>query len=217
MRARLTNAPEHLSRGGNPWDDWQSPELVFSQTCGLPFRKHLHDRVNYVATPDYNLPDCRAGFYYSVVISSKRHLNDGPLKAAVNDPISQSGWAALHTWAVANSVDIEDILLTGAHAASLQAVATGQADLATLDAVTWRNLEHAHEVPDNVYILDHTAQTPGLPFICSTFTDPEQVKLALERSLNGLSSENTALLGISGLVNFHISDYLEHSIPPKIE
>ena len=44
VRTRLGEGPEHLVRAGDPWEHWQSPDLLLSQTCGLPFRSDFMTR-----------------------------------------------------------------------------------------------------------------------------------------------------------------------------
>ena len=61
LRARGLPAPDSLTRTADPWLDWTAPDLVLSQTCSLPFRAHLSDRVTIVGTPDYGLPDSPPG------------------------------------------------------------------------------------------------------------------------------------------------------------
>ena len=37
IRAELGYGPEHLTRTDDPWPVWQSPDLLFAQTCGWKF------------------------------------------------------------------------------------------------------------------------------------------------------------------------------------
>ena len=61
------NAPKTLSRGADPWDQWQSRDLLLSQTCGLPYRAKLSETVSLVGTPNYDLP-CSPGHYFSAIV-----------------------------------------------------------------------------------------------------------------------------------------------------
>ena len=62
LRSHGIAAPDTLTRGANAyWDAWTAADLVFSQTCGFPFRARLHDHVTLIGTPDYGLPDCPDG------------------------------------------------------------------------------------------------------------------------------------------------------------
>ena len=53
--------PPALTRGEDPWDHWQAPDLTLSQTCSLPYRARLHDKVALVGTPVYMSPEAFHG------------------------------------------------------------------------------------------------------------------------------------------------------------
>lgn len=59
IRQHLGFGPDTLSRGLDPWEIWQSPDLVLAQTCGMPFRTRLHRDVALIGTPDYGVPVAR--------------------------------------------------------------------------------------------------------------------------------------------------------------
>ncbi|MFN7224061.1 MAG: hypothetical protein ACK4MS_08580, partial [Paracoccaceae bacterium] len=70
LRDRGRDAPQALTRGEAAcWPAWQAPDLVLSQTCGLPFRSRLHDHVTLIGTPDYGVEGCAPGYYRSVLIA----------------------------------------------------------------------------------------------------------------------------------------------------
>jgi hypothetical protein len=48
---------------------WTDPGLILSQTCGRPYKAHLHGQVRLVGTPDYGLRAARPGHYQSLVIA----------------------------------------------------------------------------------------------------------------------------------------------------
>ena len=62
IHQRLENSgvesPAKLERNGVGLDFWSDGNLIFSQTCGLPYRKYLHDKVGLVATPDFAIEGC---------------------------------------------------------------------------------------------------------------------------------------------------------------
>ena len=76
---------------------WQSPDLLFSQTCGYPLTHALAGRVALVATPHYAADGCFGPNYCSIVFARR----EAPLPAfrgsiaAVNNPDSMSGMLAL--------------------------------------------------------------------------------------------------------------------------
>ncbi len=68
LRVAGQPAPEALTRSGSPWDHWQHPELILSQTCGLPYRAQLVGQVTLIASPVHDL-DCPPGHYFSVIVA----------------------------------------------------------------------------------------------------------------------------------------------------
>ena len=104
LRAEGHQAPDTLTRGsGAYWPAWEAPDLVFSQTCGFPYRARLHGTVTLIGTPDYGVAECPPGHYCSVFVA-RTDDDRGPLSAysgaafAFNDDLSQSGWAAVKKW-----------------------------------------------------------------------------------------------------------------------
>jgi len=55
---------------------WRAPELLFSQTCSLPFNTKLADVTEIVGTPDYGLDGCPPGHDRSEIIVRKDAPND---------------------------------------------------------------------------------------------------------------------------------------------
>ena len=58
-------APNQLSLDAEEMQVWNDPELVFSQTCGMPYRKFLHNKVQLVGTPIYDIGIFPEGYYCS--------------------------------------------------------------------------------------------------------------------------------------------------------
>jgi len=212
LRARGGAAPEALARGGDPWTIWQDPSLVLSQTCGLPFRARLHDKVALVATPDYGLPGCPSGYYNSVIIARPGPLPHRP-RLAINDPLSQSGWAALVAWIAAKNIARGPVTVTGAHAASARAVAEGLADLAAIDAQTWRLLLR-YAGADPAFEIARTPPTPGLPLITSLAHAPEDIAKAVAQACAAIDPATRAALDLQGIVQIDKAAYLALPLPP---
>lgn len=213
LRAGGITAPDELCRDADPWAIWQDPGLVLAQTCGLPFRARLHDKVALVATPDYGLPGCPPGHYNSVIIARPGPLPDRP-RLAINDPLSQSGWAALAAWIAAQRVAPGPITVTGAHAASARAVADGVADLAAIDAQTWRLLLR-HAGADPGLEIARTPPTPGLPLITALAQPPTAVAQAVAQGLAWLDPAARAALDLRGIVQIEKAAYLALPLPPE--
>ena len=219
IREQLGYGPTELTHDRDPWDIWQSSELVFSQTCGLPFRAGLHDKVQLIGTPDYGLIDCPAGYYNSViVVSLASNIRD--LKSlegqsmAYNEGLSQSGWAAPQAHLKQANVSFETGPCTGSHKASAQAVATGGADFAAIDGLTWEMLRvNIPEVTDKIRVLDRTLPTPALPYITSMPQDAGTIANAVESAIKSLPTAARETLHLKGLVRLSPSAYLEMPLP----
>ncbi|MBO6604456.1 MAG: PhnD/SsuA/transferrin family substrate-binding protein [Roseicyclus sp.] len=212
LRRLGLDAPAALTRDTDPWEIWQSPDLILAQTCGLPYRARLAPHVTLVTTPDYALPGCPPGHYNSVIVA--RSTKPGP-RPAVNDALSQSGWAALSDWAAATGHRLDAPLMTGAHEASARAVAEARADLAAIDAQTWRLLtRHAPFTADLVEVA-RTAPTPGLPLITAGSQSPAPIRAALDSALAALDPADRAALGLHGFSDISESTYLAQPMPPK--
>ena len=151
----------------DPMAQWHDPALLFSQTCGMPYRKRLHGKVQLVASPIHHL-DAPEGHYYSVIITRKSddrtQLSDfatAPL--AVNDPISQSGYSAPMTLAASLGFQFSNIRPSGAHRNSARMVADGRADIAAIDAVTWELIKRWDDFAGELRELTQTPPTRPCP------------------------------------------------------
>ena len=71
IRDQLGFGPDTLTREIGFMEAWESPDLLLSQTCGMPYRLRLRPKVTLVGTPDFALPDCPPGYYNSVFIAKK--------------------------------------------------------------------------------------------------------------------------------------------------
>jgi ABC-type phosphate/phosphonate transport system substrate-binding protein len=195
------------------WTDWQSPDLILSQTCGYPFRTRLHGKVTLVASPILDLPDCPAGHYYSVLVAraddprqTPEEFGTAPL--AYNDALSQSGWAAPQNWAAARGFAFTNPIRTGAHRASAVAVAEGRADIAALDALTWRLLQAHDPITRHLRVLGRTDPTPALPYITALGHDADRVRDALASAFAALPETARTTLGIKGVIHIPAEAYL---------
>ncbi len=218
IRAELGEGPADLDTPSDLMTHWRDPALVLSQTCGLPYRAHLHGLVDLVGTPDYGLPGCRPGYYRSVLVTRPEHARTAPadwaaMRLAVNDGGSQSGWAAPAAHLAAQGLAFGTVVLTGAHAASARAVARGDADIAALDAQTWR-LICRHD-PLALTVVAETAPTPGLPLITARGRGA-QVRRAVSAALARLSPSDADALDLRGLIGIPAASYLAEPLPPAL-
>lgn len=189
MRAEgVAGVPDALTRDRGHRDVWVDPTLLLGQTCGYPFANALHGKVQMVATPRYAVPECAGAFYTSRVVvridSPVRRLDDllGGVCAA-NESDSHSGMSAMRALIapVAHARGtgprfFSRVVFTGSHRASLEMVARGDADVASIDAVTFALTARVRpDLTDAVRDLARTAPCPGLPMITSLETSGEDV------------------------------------------
>lgn len=175
--ARLTWAP--------PRQLWRDRELLFSQTCGYPLVHGYSGRLRPIATPCYHAAGCSGPHYRSAIVvrrsSDYQTLTDCRGRTcAVNSWDSLSGWQALAAL-VAPLADgggfFGSARLTGSHLASAEAVASGAADLAAIDAICWAQLSrHRPTVAGALRVLDWTGPAPGLPFVTSADAEDHVVR-----------------------------------------
>lgn len=219
LRAQGEQAPDALTREGALWSHWTAPDLVLSQTCGLPYRARLQGRVTLVASPDYGLAGCPPGFYRSVLVAraddpraTPQAFAGAPL--AWNEGMSQSGWGAIWEFGRDHAIALNPALETGAHRASARAVADGRADWASLDAQTWAMIARWDDLAAQLKVIGHTRPTPALPFITAPGRDPGPLRAALAAAIAGMTGDDRALLGLRGIAVIAPETYLAVPIPP---
>lgn len=221
LRRRGMAAPAALTRGAaDLWPQWTAPDLVLSQTCGYPYRSRLHGQVTLVGTPDFAVEGCPPGYYRSLFVV---RAGDGRetlaafngARLAYNDALSQSGWAAPQTHAAQAGLRLAPGPCTGGHRLSARAVAEGRADLAALDAVTWRLIGvHDPALAGALRVIAATDPTPGLPYITALGQDAGQTFGAVAQAIAGLATADRAALGLCGLIALPAAAYLAVPTPP---
>lgn len=218
IRQELKTGPVELSRDSNVWQDWVSRDLLLSQTCGLPFRAKLHDKVALVGTPDHGLALSNSGYYCSVFVAHKDDPRTAPIEyanavLAYNEPMSQSGWAAAEAYARDNGFAFTRFVQTGSHAASAKTVAEMSADIAALDVVSWKLIQRYESFAEKLRVIGHTEQTPALPFITAKNCDPTKIFDAIANAIARLSQEDRDTLCLQGVVKTTPEEYLAIPLP----
>ncbi len=205
-------APAHLSEGEDTVH-WLRRDLVLSQTCGMPYRLRLHGHVQLVGTPDFGSENCPAGYYNSIFIvntqQTRTKLGDfRTASIAVNAMISQSGYAAPQTAAKKAGFQFENITVSGGHVTSAKWVASGQADIAAIDEVTWRNIQKYDDFSSDLKVLTKTEPTPALPYICAFGMDKDMIAQAVTNAIAQLTPADRNSLNIRGLIQIPSEAYL---------
>jgi ABC-type phosphate/phosphonate transport system substrate-binding protein len=212
-------APETLTRGeGAYWQAWQSPDLVFSQTCGFPYRAKLHDQVTLIGTPDYGLEDCPPGHYVSIYVARADDPRDlagfDGAAFAFNEPLSQSGWAAPQNHANAIGLALHPVVQSGGHRLSALAVAEGRADFAAIDALTWQLLTQYEPWTAKLRKVTQTSPaTPVLPYITARGRDADLYFAATKAAIAALLPADRGILHLKDLIRIPAAAYLAVPTP----
>ena len=203
LRAAGEPAPDALTRGADPWDDWTAADLSISQTCGWPLVRDLLGKVTVLGAFDRAMPEAEPpGHYHSVLI---RRQGDAapPRRFAFNEEGSQSGYAAL-----VNTRSIDDMIpvKTGAHRASIMSVAANEADIAAIDCVSWAMAQQVEPAAvAALAVVGRSRSTPGLPLITRLGVDVDRFRQVLTHVATGRAARH---LGITGFVAFEPEDYV---------
>lgn len=195
---------------GDLYDLWLHPRLLLAQTCGYPLRTRLGEQVQVIGRPCFDLPDARDGMHCSLLVVRR----DDPRQAleqwrgshvALNSRDSNSGTHLLYDTLEALAPRGQFFgreSLSGSHRQSLAWVATGKADLAAIDSVTFAYLP-AEEVA-GVRILGRTRQSPTLPYITRAVgVEVESVRAAMNEALPAFRG----VLGIRTVMRATLADY----------
>ncbi len=208
--------PERLTWHDDVHPSWTSPDLVVGYTCGWPLVTRLVDTVQVVGTFEFDVPGAEGSSYRSVLIAR----DAAPLEsfagasAAVNGPDSLSGWvsliAAVHgpgaRWT-------GPVTWTGAHVESVRAVQSGQATIASIDAVTWCHAQRfAPELTEGLAIVGAGPLVPCLPVVAGHRLPSdaiEELVAAFERAVaDPALSSVVADLRVRSFVRRTLADYL---------
>ena len=216
-------APDALTRGMPDFmAHWQRADLVLSQTCGYPFRAVLQGKVTLIGTPDFGLQGCPPGYYQSVILVRADDTRDGlsafkDTRFAYNDALSQSGWAAPQIHAAGLGFQFKPAVQTGGHALSARAVLDGHADIAAIDAATWRLLQRNDEKMAGLRVVGRTEPTPCLPYIAALGLNHRGIFDAVAAAIAGLEQTDRETLGIRRILYIPAVAYLAvpTPAPPK--
>lgn len=219
LRDRGVAAPDALEHDIGEMEGWAHPDLCLGQICNLPWRAHFRDKVTVIGAADYGLPDCDAGFYRALFIVRKDDPAQKPeeclsYRFAINDGLSNSGYGAAQIWAQKRGASFTPTLRTGSHLGSLNAVAEGRADLATIDAQTFRMCARWEADAQMVKVIGSTDASPGMTFITKLGQDPAPFRSAIKSAIESLDPVDQECLGLRGIVELPRHAY-EIPLPPK--
>ena len=212
LRARGIAAPEALDHAAEHDAGWGRDDLVLSHICNLPYRMRHRGDTALIGVPDHAIEDTDPGYYRSYFVTRADDPAQGladlaPRPMALNDPRSQSGWGAAWDAAQAEALVLSPALVTGAHSASMAAVADGAADWASIDAHSWwlETRGPRADVAEALKIVGRSAQSPGQSFITAPGNDVGAFREAIGAAIDALAPVHRDALRLRGL----------HVLPPS--
>lgn len=166
---------------------WRHPALLFAQTCWGPMELGLANHIRVVGQPDYSEYEGGGGAFYSSAIVMRKGEARRQTPPASGEPFlpvevmrgarlafngtdSMSGIIALtrDLEAAGQSLDLfAERIETGAHRASVVAVADSRADVCAIDCRTWDMIRRFEPKAAEVEAVGWTARRKGLPYIAS--------------------------------------------------
>jgi hypothetical protein len=196
LRQDVPGLPPHLSPPPPHLPDAIETTTIFSQMCGYPLKTLFAGQYVLLGTPLYDFPGCTLGadgmpthcsFIVTASTAPFTAINDLQNRNfAVNGYDSNSGMnlpRRMFAEIAGGSKFFSSVIVTGGHLASMAAVASGAADAAAIDCVTYGFCAlFRPELTARLRILTETPASPAIPFISSSTTPPETVA-ALSRAL----------------------------------
>jgi ABC-type phosphate/phosphonate transport system substrate-binding protein len=213
VRSRLDDAPDALDHDVELHAAWRRPDLLMAQTCGWPLVRDLGDVVEVIGAFDVVAPFATGGRYRSVIVASKppgidEWKADPATVVAQNSPDSLSGWISLQS--VWGGVPAK-VLRTGSHVESVRAVARGDAQLASIDALSFEFVaEIEPATAGRVHIVGHGPLVPSLPLVMAKGLAErrDDLRAAIHAAVTDpFMAAACAQLRIRGFVPFGFEEY----------
>lgn len=218
--AGSADVPDRLDRERPLRTIWRDPGLLLGQTCGWPLVTELGEAVTVVGAPVFDLPGCEGATHRSLIVVASA-CNAASLedlrgaRVAINGPDSNTGMNLLRA-AVAplahGAPFFSKVVVTGAHLASIAAVARGTADVAAIDCVTFGlAARHQPALVRAVKAIGATPPGPALPFITRAGASAEEVALLRAALASALTdpeaADAVAALRLTAIVPASAADY----------
>jgi ABC-type phosphate/phosphonate transport system substrate-binding protein len=219
IKQGLNHAPVTLTRAQDLATVWEDPQLIFAQTCGYPLKTWLKGRLHYVATPIYHAEGCQGPEHCSVVIVKRGSTINSVTEAfgdivAINQPDSNTGMNLLRILLARSGAKgkvFDNVINTGSHRQSIAAVASGKADLAAIDCVSFALLRRIDpNLVSQVSVIDRTPSTPSLPFVTSSHTSDKDIgtmRHALAVAIGTLPETTRAALMLDAITVLDENEY----------
>ena len=194
--------------------------LFIGHTCGYPLMTQLQAALLPVCVPCFDVAGAAGKLYSSPIIVPA----DSDIEAieqcrgkivAINSIHSNSGMNVLrHALAKLGAVPgfFSEVLMSGEHQASLEAVAANRAQLAAIDCVTFQLIaDRDPDLVSAVRIIGYSEQTCGLPFVMPrnqySKQQCESIVSALNLALANATAEVKRMLHLDRFEAVTMDDY----------
>ncbi len=201
--------PETLNRHTPLVEQWAHPALLLSQCCGPDLFTPQAQELVPIARPVFADLDGTPGQYFSHIVTARGREHGGSGRFVINSASSRSGGAALFEWAAASGIDCDQVLISGAHASSLDYLRHGWADLAAIDAHSWPLLDTR-----GITIIGRSTEAPTPPFVMHR---RNPIGAALIRTALDYAIEQAgASIQIAALMNINSQTYQPMTAPWRV-
>ena len=169
VRAGGFEAPAGLRWDVDPHDSWLDAGLAVGMTCGWPLVTTLREQVRVVGTFAYRIEHAPAPHLYRTVIVAPETASLSELvgrRAAINSVDSLSGNISLLEVFGLGEAWPGDVVWTSAHVRSVEALRSGEADVASIDGMTWAYQQRDDPTSlEGLRVVARGPWVPGLPVI----------------------------------------------------
>ena len=199
-----------------------NPAASVAHTCGYPLMTQYKGQLRPLCVPCFNIDGCEEGQYYSLFLvhhsDEAHHLADCEgYKSGINHQNSNSGMNVFRA-AVAKikpakgaiQAFFKSVDITGSHLNSVAAIARGEIDIASIDAISYHFISRFKpELCKNLRSIGRSESTMGLPFV-TQIAAPDLSGETLAEALNqalSLFPRETSALDLKGFKAVTLEDY----------
>ena len=183
-REGLVDVPDKILHGVDVNVLWGDPMLFFSQCCGYDVVNRYAGKLQLLATPHYGAEGCEGSKYASVVVVAEDVpatdvLHMSGAVCVVNGTESHSGMNALRALIAPASREgrfFSKVRVSGSHVASLEMLRNREADVASIDCVTYALLEsYRPQALSGTHMLGWTDRASAIPYVTRADADDDTV------------------------------------------
>ena len=194
---RVADVPDELLFESPPVPDAIRPGILFTQTCGYPLQTLYQGQFELLGVPTYDAPGCGEATHRAFILvragSPAQRIDD--LRGgtfALNSRHSNSGMnlpRVMFARIAGGRSFFGRVIETGSHLASMQLVASGGADVASIDCLTYAFFgDYRPQAAAGLRLLAETPDSPAIPFVTAAATPPCRVA-ALRRALDRVATD----------------------------